>query len=218
MKVSWITPSRNREEMLRLSLASLGKGDYEVLVAVDEDDPQLELYKRLERADKYLKLYITEPHGYQNLHEYYNLLASKAKGDWIGLWNDDTVMETDDWLEKISVHDHTTPQVLNPWNELDNLFPLISRAWYEAVGHFALNTHADSWVQQVADVDGRSVYVPGISIRHYGEELNDETHTRVRDVVRQTSEAYRRMGEQRLVDARKISNWIEERKNGKTDN
>lgn len=204
--------------MLRLSLASLGKGDYEVLVAVDEDDPQLELYKRIERADKYLTLYVLSRHGYQNLHEYYNFLASKAKGDWIGLWNDDTVMESGGWVDIIAKEDHTIPQVLNVWNPIDNLFPLISRAWYEAVGHFSRNTHADSWVQQVADVDGRSKYVEGIKIRHYGEELNDETHTQVREIVRQTSEAYRRMGEQRLEDARKISNWIEERKNGGTNN
>lgn len=194
--------------MLHESIKSLGHGDYELLVAVDSDD-DIAGYQKLERGN--VHIYTMHRYGYTNLHEYYNFLAAIAKGDWIGLFNDDTLMETNDWVEKIAQHDHTIPQVLNPWNERDNLFPLISRAWYEAVGHFSLNTHADSWVQQVAEIDGRSVYVPGISIKHYGEELNDQTHTEVRDVVRQTSEAYRRMGEQRLEDARKISNWIKER-------
>jgi hypothetical protein len=39
--------------------------------------------------------------GYDSLHEYYNELASKATGDWLMLWNDDAVMETEGWDEKI---------------------------------------------------------------------------------------------------------------------
>ncbi len=217
MKVSVIFPSRNRAVLAAQALESLCGGDYEVLMAIDNDEPNEEAYTAITAGRNNLNIYITERHGYQNLHEYYNYLAERATGDWILLFNDDAVMETKGWVDIISKHDHTIPQVLNIWNPIDNLFPLISRAWYEAVGHFALNTHADSWVQQVAEIDGRSVYVPGINIKHYGEELNDPTHTEVREIVRQTSEAYRRMGEQRLEDARKISNWIREHKNDKSN-
>lgn len=208
MKVSLIFPSRNRAVLAAQSLESLGDGDYEVLMAIDEDEPNEEAYTAITVGRKNLNIYITPRHGYQNLHEYYNLLAENSKGDWLMLWNDDAIMETKNWVDIIAKEDHTIPQVLNVWNPIDNLFPLISRAWYEAVGHFARNTHADSWVQQVADIDGRSHFVPDISIKHHGEELNDETHTEVRQIVRQTSEAYRRMGEQRLEDARKISDYI----------
>lgn len=211
IKVSLLCPSRNRAEMLRESLASLGRGSYEVLVAVDEDDPQLEVYKQINRESEKVRLSVMPRYGYQNLHEYYNRLASKARGDWIGLWNDDTLMQTEDWIEKITAHDHTAPKVLNPWKEPDNLFPFISRAWYQALGHFSRNTHADSWVQQVAEILGCSYFVHNISIRHYGEELNDETHKEVRDIVRQTSEAYRKMDEERREDARKISDYVKEK-------
>lgn len=203
--ISLLTPSRKRVDLLRASIESLGKGDWELLVAIDEDD-DVEAYEELLRPNVYI--YVQPRHGYANLHHYYNFLAAQAEGEYLMLWNDDTIMETKDWVEKIEAHDPTIPMVLNPWNEIDNLFPVITRAWYEAVGHFARNTHADSWVQQVADIDGRSLFVPGISIKHYGEELNDETHTQVREIVRQTSESYRRMGEQRMEDAIKISNYI----------
>lgn len=206
MKVSLLCPSRQRSTMLKESVDSLGEGDWELLVAVDEDDPEFDQYCVPKIAG--VKICPSIHHGYQNLHEYFNELARHAKGDWIGLWNDDTLMETSGWVDIIAQYDHTIPQVLNVWNERDNLFPLISRAWYEATGHFALNAHADSWVQQVAEIDGRWQYVPGIKIKHYGEELNDPTHTRVREIVRQTSEAYRRMGEQRMEDARKIADYI----------
>lgn len=204
MKISVLIPSRQRAAMLAEHAPSWKTKDTEVLVAVDEDDPELDLYKQILG----IRLFVTPKHGYENLHEYYNFLCTQAKGNWLMLSNDDSFMITKDWVQKIAKFDHTIPQVLNPWDEVDNLFPLISRAWYEAVGYFALNTHADSWVQQVAEIDGRTTYVPGIDIKHYGEELNDATHTRVREVVRQTSEAYRRMGEQRLDDARKISDYI----------
>lgn len=208
--ISVLMPSRKRAGLAREAIKSLGKKDVEVLVAIDEDE-FAQPYMKLKLAFKNVRIFVLPRHGYQNLHEYYNFLAKESKGDWLMLGNDDMVMETPSWTEIIKQHDPTKPQVLNPWSELDNLFPLISRAWYDAVGHFALNTHVDSWVQQVADIDGRSVYVPGIKIKHYGEELNDETHIEVRQIVRQTSEAYRRMGEQRLNDARKISDWIRER-------
>lgn len=215
MKVSILMPSRGRAAIARRSVDSLRSAynshdDYEVLVYLDQDDPQFSDYKLTG-----CKVTAGNRHGYANLHEYYNLLAQKAKGDWLMLWNDDAFMETPDWVSIIAKEDHTIPQVLNVWNEQDNLFPLISRAWYEAVGHFSRNAHADSWVQQTADIDRRSHFVQGISIKHQGEDLNDETHIQVRDVVRQTSEAYRRMGEQRLEDARKISEWVREHETNK---
>lgn len=212
MKVSVVFPSRDRAVLAAEALDSLGTGDFEVLMAIDEDEPNEEAYTAITVGRKNLNIYITTRYGYQNLHEYYNYLAERAKGDWIMLFNDDAIMQTNNWVNIIAKEDHTIPQVLNVWNPLDNLFPLISRAWYEAVGHFAKNTHVDSWVQQVADIDGRSKYVEGISIKHLGEELHDKTHTEVRDVVRQTSEAYRKMGEERLQDARKINEWLDAHK------
>lgn len=175
----------------------------EILVAIDNDDPEINKYEQIAN----IKLFKTDRHGYENLHEYYNLLSRKAKGDWLMLGNDDAYMLTDDWANLIK-ENPKYPQVLNVWTELDNLFPLISRAWYEAVGHFSLNTHADSWVQQVAELIGKTKYIPGINIKHHGEELNDETHQRVRSVVGQSSEAYRRMTEERKEDARKINEYI----------
>jgi hypothetical protein len=205
MIVSFLTPSRNRVELLKESVASLGKGDFEVLVCIDPDEPQMAEYKKV----RGIKLFIApERWGYANLHEYSNLLAKEAKGDFLANWNDDAVMLSEGWIEKIAAFDHTVPQVLNPWNPIDNLLPLISRAWYEATGHFAPNTHVDSWVQQTAEIDGRTTYVPGIDLKHYGEEMNDETHQQAREVVGQTSEAYRKMGELRLQDARKVSDYI----------
>jgi len=205
MKVSVLIPSRKRADMLKESVKTWLHSDVEILVIIDEDDDKSK-YEQIPN----IRLYRSRRHGYQNLHEYYNRLASKAQGDWLMLGNDDAYMMTENWPDLIT-QDPKYPQVLNVWNEQDNLFPLISRAWYEATGHYSQNTHADSWVQQTAELIGASTYVPGIKIKHLGEELSDETHQEVRSVVGQSSEAYRRMTEERKEDARKINEYIERR-------
>lgn len=205
-KISVLVPSRQRASLLKGSVKTWLHPDVEVLVAIDKDEPERREYEQIPN----IKLFVTDRHGYENLHEYYNLLASKSIGEWLMLGNDDAFMLTTNWPMDI-MEDPKYPQVLNVWNEQDNLFPLISRAWYEATGHFSLNTHADSWVQQVAELIDKTKFVPGIEIKHYGEEMNDETHQRVRSVVGQSSEAYRRMDEERRQDARKINEYIKKK-------
>jgi hypothetical protein len=205
MKVSVLMPSRGRPDLAKQSINSLGKGDFEVLIATDQDD---ETRNHLAR---YKTISFAQRHGYGQLQIYYNTLSEKAKGDWLMLWNDDAIMETEGWVDKIAQFDHTKPMVLNPWGpETDNLFPVISRKWYEIVGHFSMNTHADSWVQQIGERLNLQVHVPGIKITHQGENLNDTTHQEVREVVRETSAKYRGMERERIADANKIEEWCRE--------
>lgn len=204
--ISVLIPSRQRAGLLKGSVKTWQHPLVEVLVAIDKDEPEMFEYEQIPN----IRLFKTPRHGYENLHEYYNFLASKAKGDWLMLGNDDAFMQTVNWAMEIQ-EDPTQPQVLNVWNEQDNLFPLISRAWYEATGHFSLNTHADSWVQQTAELIGKTKFIPGITIKHYGEEMHDETHQRARSVVGQSSEAYRRMDEERKQDARKVNEYIKKK-------
>ncbi len=202
--ISLLIPSRGRVNLLRQNLPTWQDRRVEILVAIDDDDPDKDEYMHLLGVTKY----ILPRHGYQNLHEYYNFLAEASAGEWLMLGNDDATMLTPEWVDIIEAQDHTEPVVLNVWSERDNLFPIISRPWYEATGHFSLNTHADSWVQQTAELIGRTKYVPGIKIKHLGEELHDPTHQEVRAVVQQSSEAYRKMEEQRKEDARKVNEYI----------
>lgn len=206
MKVSVLMPSRGRPELAKKSIESLGKGDFEILVYLDHDDPEFYNYRL-----KGCRVSAGGRHGYGGLHNYYNLLSAQSSGDWLMLWNDDATMETKNWVDIISKYDHTIPQVLNPWNESgDNLFPLISRKWYEIVGHYSRSPHADSWVQQIGQRLNLQVYVPGIRITHLGEEMHDQTHNEVRQIVRQTSAIHRNMEKERIEDADKIRRWYEE--------
>ena len=97
--ISVLVPSRERPELLARSLDSLGEGDLEVLVRVDEDDPRLEGYSR------FPGLIVGPRHGYRRLNHYYNELAERARGDWLLLWNDDSFMETPDWIDIVRSFD-----------------------------------------------------------------------------------------------------------------
>lgn len=189
MKVSMLMPSRQRVGMAIQSIESLGDGDFEVLLGVDHDDPSLKEYKAIKHPK--VKLIEFDSFGYEKLWVYYNGLAENAKGDWLFLWNDDATMCKPNWIDKITNFNHKKPIVLSPYHPENNLFPVISRAWYETTGHFALSTHVDSWVQDIGNQTDTMFFVDGVEIIHEGEALFDPTHNRVREVVRETAEHHR---------------------------
>jgi hypothetical protein len=187
MKVSVLVPSRERADMLWSSVTSLGDGDYEVLVYVDNDDPQKPAY--ILQANKNTSILFGPRHTYRNLHEYYNQLAKLARGDWLMLWNDDAEMLST-WMTKLP--EATKPEVLNLYDEnpLNNLFPLISRQMYEAMGHFSLSPHNDSWVQDIANTLGIHTHVPGVTIKHHREDIDDSTKRDTQAWYGETSPAH----------------------------
>lgn len=197
--ISVLVPSRNRPTLLRESLSSLGYGDFETLVYIDNDDPSRREY--MEVPTTYTL--VGKRHGYPGLQHYINELCKLATGDWLFLWNDDALMKTPDWWKK--VHETDKPEVINfDANPLNNLFPLVSRQMYEAMEHFSLSPHNDSWVQDIANQVGIHTHVPGVEIYHRRMELNDKTKSETQAAYATTSPAYDGMWELRDKDAEKI--------------
>jgi hypothetical protein len=169
MTISVLVPSRERPELLARSIESLGTGDLEVIVALDEDDPRLPDYDGLGTA------MVGPRHGYRSLQRYYNSLAARANGEWLLLWNDDCVMKTHDWIEIVHSHDGRIV-VLNPrtnhdnWRIDMNVFPIFPRKMVELMGHVSLSRHNDSWIEYVAREAGIMIRVP-ILIYHDRADL-----------------------------------------------
>ena len=180
--ISVLVPSRQRPEPLARSIESLGEGDFETLVRVDDDDPRLEDYLALPDVE----VVVVPHHGYAALQHYYNELAHRARGDWLFLWNDDCLMQSDDWLDVVRSYDGKMA-VLNPntnhdnWEIDMNVFPIFPRRMFELMGHVSLNLHNDSWIEFVARDAGIMVRVP-IMILHDRADLtgrnDDETYAR----------------------------------------
>ena len=179
MLVSFLCPSRGRPELLARSVASLAsrtnRTDWEVLVALDDDDPQRTAYD-----STIVSIYSGERKGYARLNETIaDLLIPHAKGHWVWLWNDDALMETQDWLEVLAKEsaDGVLCPKTNHENGSLNVFPIIPKAWI-AIAGWAKNGANDTWFQVVGSMIDRHRTVP-ISILHDRADLtgnnNDAT-------------------------------------------
>lgn len=166
--ISVLLPTRLRHGPLARSIESLRDNadeDFELLLAVDEDDPT-------DYSD-YEHVMITPRFGYARLHCYYNLLAPRATGDWLMVWNDDAVMTTPHWDSV--VREHPLAEILSlddPPHKAAGLctFPLVPRRFVEAIGHFSLSNHNDTWWQQIGEWTGTLVWIP-VRVRHERADL-----------------------------------------------
>lgn len=209
--ISVLMPSRGRPELAKESLESLGEEDsqFEVLLYVDDDDMSVVKYQDL--AGFNVKVFRKQRVGYKNFHVMINFLAEKAKGDALMLWNDDAFMMTSDWAPKLNKLDYSKPVVYNffdPMNKLNNLFPVISRPMYEAMGHFSLNTHCDSWVQDIANELKIHKPVGAINCMHRREYLSDRTKMETQETYKTSSPEYDTMTKERAEDALKIKELL----------
>jgi hypothetical protein len=93
-----------------------------------------------------------EPLGYLGLNQYYNRMADDADADWLMVWCDDAIMETQDWDERVSectgefkllkAHAHNE----HPYA----VFPILPAEWQEVTGYFARHQMLDAEVSQIA--------------------------------------------------------------------
>lgn len=90
--------------------------------------------------------------GYAGLNRYYNHLAKSAQADWLFVWNDDAIMETQGWdqviesytgqLKLLKVHTHNE----HPYS----IFPIVPQAWYQQFEHLSRHQMIDAELSQIA--------------------------------------------------------------------
>ena len=164
--ITVMLPTRERPNLVERSVRSLLKlakdpSTIEILVAYDEDDTQSIRYFSSQRWHNLIEefgsnsmQFKTPPWGYQNLHNYYNLLAEQSNAHWLMLWNDDAVMETQYWDQQVAIN-QTYPGLLkittSNFKKDLALFPLVPRAWIEMFGSLSLHNLCDSWIQEICE-------------------------------------------------------------------
>ncbi len=190
--ISFLLPSRGRPDELLVALDSLDlkKGDKEVLIWLDTDDPKLERYKKMLKDNPHVRTFIKERVGYNKGHLMLNFLADQAKYDWYFFFNDDAYMDNHKWpdifKDFVEQFDPTTePIALNIWGQGNkaNLFPIVSRKFVDICGHFSMGTANDDWIRLVSMGAGVDHHLYGIKPKHrkYGQDeikgnLEDETY------------------------------------------
>lgn len=186
--ISILIPSRGRPEELLNSINSLGLNpEIEILIWLDNDDPKLEQYRELLKTNPFVKFFVKDRVGYKNFHLMVDFLARQAKYDWYFLFNDDTYMENSDWLKMFKdfvrpFEPTNQPIVINIWGQgivVNNLFPIVSRAYFDILGHISLTQNCDDWIRIVGMGAKISYDLKGIKPKHRkyggGDALNDET-------------------------------------------
>lgn len=176
--ISVLCPTRLRRDALVRSLESLYRHAFaaptlEVILAVDPDDPTD--YESLPTPCSIHRSWVR--YGYRGLHEYYNAMAQMASGSWLLLWNDDAIMTTPGWDTLVAEHRNV---VLSPHTVHDPLctFPIVPRWFVEALGHFSLNAHNDTWWQEIAETLGILVW-PDIWVAHDRADITGANHDSV---------------------------------------
>lgn len=156
MNISILLPTRKRLKLLKKAVDSLiNNARYpdklQFLFGVDEDDNETFLYLKRSKYPNQLALQF-KPIGYENLHKYNNTLAGYATGRWIMFFNDDAIMNTKNWDEKIM--DFEDEFCLLRFKEQTNhpysIFPCFPKEWYYLLDHISLHGQNDAWLSEVA--------------------------------------------------------------------
>jgi hypothetical protein len=162
-KLAILLPTRGRSEALGKSVRSLIDlaDDYtqiQIMFAFDKDDAagrgyfNEELKPYLDNIKASYTAMLFDPLGYIRLHVYNNKLAQYTDSDWLVIWNDDAIMQTQGWdteilkyngdFKLLAFHTHND----HPYS----IFPIVPRKWYELLGYISPHPTQDGWLSQQA--------------------------------------------------------------------
>ena len=165
-KISVLLATRSRPKMLENSIDSLlsnvsDSTNVEILLGVDNDDQDtIDFIQTEDFQNKMQNTYNADVQailfdrlGYKNLHQYMNTLWGQASGEWLMLWNDDAIMQTQNWDLEIGKFDDEF--VLLKFNQVNHvhpyaLFPVIPTDWCRLIGNYSLNPQNDAWLNLIA--------------------------------------------------------------------
>lgn len=90
--------------------------------------------------------------GYEGLNIYYNALAKNASADWLFVWNDDCIMNTQGWDNEIRKYDGQIKVLkVHTHNEHPySIFPIVPAAWVEVTGQLSRHQMIDAEISQIA--------------------------------------------------------------------
>lgn len=198
--ISVLCPTRGRPGILACTLRLLRHlarkpERIEILLYVDDDDPidyASDVWPKLEARGKppVLGYVIRGPrYGYPGLNNCFNTLAKQASGRWLLLFNDDVFMATPNWDV---VLDGVTDDVCVALTEANHgrnpcIFPFFTKSLVDITGHMSLNTHSDTWIEEVGRAAGIAKEVP-ITVFH--AMLDDDLAKEGKKNITDTSKSY----------------------------
>lgn len=161
--IAILLPTRGRAEMLERSIQSLiskakDPNQIQLMLAFDNDDKVgTEHFQQAVQPwlDDHMVNYTAmtfDPLGYIRLNEYVNELARNSDARWLVFWNDDAVMETQDWDAEIMKWDGQFKLLAFRTHNLHpySIFPIVPRKWLDLLGYLSPHQISDAWLSQQA--------------------------------------------------------------------
>lgn len=160
--IAILLPTRSRTTGLTDSVKTLFDNVKNVdrvclMLGFDDDDKvgidhfSTNIVPFLENVGAHYKALTFKRMGYAALNRYYNELAKQVEANWYFVWNDDAVMGTKHWDEKIinengnfallKVHTHNE----HPYS----IFPIVPQAWIKETGCLSRHQMIDAELSQL---------------------------------------------------------------------
>ena len=200
-KISILLPTRERSKKFNRMLNTLINtcndiSRIEILLLIDGDDKEINLYKKILREKIYEKLNIKiiikdlKTHALRN-----NFLAKMCNGEIIFPINDDMIFVSKKWDEVIdkefSKNVQNRPFCLwiksnVKYRYLHCDYPIINREWYNRLGYVGSENfnfwYLDTWICDLSILSGRYIVTPDITVdqlsaNRFQKEI-DDTHLR----------------------------------------
>lgn len=161
--IAVLLPTRSRTDALTSSVTSIvdlasNISRIQLIFGFDDDDQVgLDHFKKviqplLDKRGVVYEAQAFKSMGYAGLNRYYNHLAKSTSADWLFVWNDDAVMETQGWdsvieqytgqFKLLKVHTHND----HPYS----IFPIMPKAWYDLMNHLSRHQMIDAELSQLA--------------------------------------------------------------------
>jgi len=161
--IAVLLPTRGRAEMLERSIQSLislakDPNQIQLMLAFDNDDKVgTNHFEQVVQPwlDDHMINYTAmtfDPLGYIRLNEYVNELARNSDARWLVFWNDDAVMQTQDWDVEIMKWDSQFKLLAFQTHNLHpySIFPIVPRKWLDLLGYLSPHQISDAWLSQQA--------------------------------------------------------------------
>lgn len=187
---SVLLPSRGRPYGLVRAIDSFwslaqDKSNVEFILKLDDDDHEsIDVVEKLRAKgipDLNIQTIVTpREEGYRSLQTWWNLMAAKAKGDWLYVFNDDAYIKSQDWDQSL-----LRTVFLRPWFgawkicclwgptiDCDSKqMPILRREVYKAWGHITQSPIADTWIWQPMEMLRMCWRLDGIQVFHDKEDM-----------------------------------------------
>ncbi len=221
--ISLLCPTRGRPASLRRMVESAratATGPIEIICRIDNDDS----FARA-AADALGLPVVVGPR--KNLSALWDDCLPLARGEIVGMLNDDVIFRSESWDKLIEKTFSDCPDkiVMVHADDLSgngerfgpHLF--VHRRWVDTLGYFSPphfpGDYADTWINDIANILGRRVYLPHVEIEHmhpmwHKGEIDATYRERMdRQSAAKSSSLYARLSGERIRDAARLEKLMD---------